>query len=403
VHRVEWQLWAGLLLVVGGILLVLLVWPGADLALMYGQPPAVSSTQAPEHLIPTRTPTGQALIDLPPAEETRAQYTQELPVTPELVLPATPATRPLTGDRVLWWGRPRWGIGVASGPISRYDTGPLRLGWYLDWRTQANPPRPLGVAYVQMIRLEGGTLNPGAREISAIARANPGALWLVGNEPDVEWQDNLAPETYAELYHQAYAVLKSADPTAQVAIAGVSQPTPLRLRYLDAVLEAYRERFGTEIPVDVWNVHNFILQELRGGWGVGIPPELSADQGMLYEVDDSDNLDVFRQQIMAFRQWMAERGYRDYPLIVSEYGILMPEDFGFPPERVAGFLAGTFDFFLTASDPALGHPADSNRLVQMWCWYSLDAPADYYPTSNLFDPETGALTAVGEAWTRTVE
>jgi hypothetical protein len=254
-----------------------------------------------------------------------------------------------------------------------------------------------------MIRLEGGKLHPGAARISAIARANPGALWLVGNEPDVEWQDNLAPETYAELYRRAYSVLKSADPTAQVGIAGVSQPTPLRLRYLDAVLEAYRARFDTEIPVDVWNVHNFVLQELWGGWGVGIPPGLSDDQGILYEVDDSGNLDIFRQQIVAFRQWMAERGYRDYPLIVSEYGILMPEDYGFPPERVAGFLAGTFDFFLTASDPVSGHPADSNRLVQMWCWYSLDAPADYYPTSNLFDPQTGAMTAVGEAWIRIVK
>jgi hypothetical protein len=403
VHRGEWQLWAGLLLVAGGILLILLVWPGADWALMYGQSPPVSSTQIPEYLIPTRTPTGQTLANLSPTEETRAQYTQELPAPSELVLQATPATRSSTGDPVLWGGRPRWGVGVASGPISRYDTGPLRLGWYLDWRTQANPPRPGGVAYVQMIRLEGGTLNPGAGRISAIARANPGALWLVGNEPDVEWQDNLAPGTYAKLYRRAYSVLKSADPTAQVAIAGVSQPTPLRLRYLDAVLEAYRERFGTEIPVDVWNVHNFILQELRGGWGVGIPLGLSDDQGMLYQVDDSGNLDIFRHQIVAFRQWMAEHGYRNYPLVVSEYGILMPEDFGFPPERVAGFLADTFDFFLTASDSALGHPADSNRLVQMWCWYSLDAPADYYPTSNLFDPQTGAMMAVGEAWVRYVE
>ncbi len=402
-HRGEWQLWAGLLLVGGGILLVLLAWPGADWALMYGRPPTPSSTQVPEHLIPTRTLTGQALTDLPPTEETRAQYTQEPLGTPDVIPQATPAARSSEGDRVLWWGRPRWGIGVASGPISRYDTGPLRLGWYLDWRAQANPLRPGDIAYVQMIRLEGGTLYPGAGEIAAIARANPGALWLVGNEPDVEWQDNLAPETYAELYHQAYGVLKGADPTAQVAIAGVSQPTPLRLRYLDVVIEAYRERFGTEIPVDVWNVHNFMLQELRGGWGVGIPLGFSNDQGMLYQVDDSGNLDIFRQQIVAFRQWMAERGYRDYPLVVSEYGILMPEDFGFPPERVTAFLAGTFDFFLTASDPALGHPADSNRLVQMWCWYSLDAPADYYPTSNLFDPQTGAMTAVGEAWIRYVE
>ena len=45
---------------------------------------------------------------------------------------------------------------------------------------------------------------------------------------------------------------------------------------------------------------------------------------------------------------MAERGFRNSPLIVSEYGIPMPEDYGFTPETVAAFLIGTFDYFLTA-------------------------------------------------------
>jgi hypothetical protein len=61
-------------------------------------------------------------------------------------------------------------------------------------------------------------------------------------------------------------------------------------------------------------------------------------------------------------------------------------------------MTGTFDYFSTAADPGLGYPADGYRLVQLWCWYSLDAPADYYPTSNLFDPQTGTMTAVGRAW-----
>ena len=253
-----------------------------------------------------------------------------------------------------------------------------------------------------MIRLRGGVLRPDGEKIAAIARANPGSLWLVGNEPDVIWQDNVEPATYAQLYYDAYTVVKDADPTAQVAIGGVSQPTPLRLRYLDAVLRAYRQQLGVEMPIDVWNVHNFILREERGSWGVDIPPGLQDDQGILYETDDSGNLDTFRQQIVDFRQWMTQRGYQDTPLIVSEYGILMPADYGFPSERVEAFMTGTFDFFLTAADPALGYPADDYRLVQSWCWYSLDDPADY-PTGNLFNPQTEAITAVGEAWVRYVE
>ncbi len=297
-----------------------------------------------------------------------------------------------------WHGRSRWGIGVATGPITRYDIAPLRLGWYLDWRVQPAPARPDGILYAQMVRVSGGVLRPSAEEIAAIAQANPGSLWLIGNEPDVKWQDNVVPDTYARLYHDAYTAIKTADPTAQVAIGGVSQPTPLRMRYLDMVLASYHARFGVQMPVDVWNVHNFILQELRGSWGVDIPPGIPDNQGMLYEVNDSGNMEIFRRQIYDFRRWMADRGFGDAPLIVSEYGILMPPEYGFHPERVADFMTATFDFFLTAADTGLGYSADGYRLVQMWCWYSLDDPADHYPTGNLFDPLTGERTFLGEAW-----
>ncbi|MDW8068357.1 MAG: glycosyl hydrolase [Anaerolineae bacterium] len=286
--------------------------------------------------------------------------------------------------------------GVAVGPISGYNTIPLRLGWYLDWQAHAHPYRPGGIEYVQMVRLKGGALRPDVETLAVIAQTNPGSLWLIGNEPDVKWQDNTDPSTYARLYHEAYTAIKLADPTARVAIGGGSQPTPLRLRYLDAVLAAYREQFGTEMPIDVWNVHNFILREERASWGVDIPPSLPDDRGMLYEIEDSGNLEAFQRQIWDFRRWMVERGYGGWPLIVSEYGIPMPEDYGFPPERVVAFLRGTFEFFLTAADPALGDPLDGYRLVQRWCWYSLDDVT--YPTGRLFDPQIGALTAVGEGW-----
>ncbi|MBN1179675.1 MAG: hypothetical protein JXD18_10705 [Anaerolineae bacterium] len=280
--------------------------------------------------------------------------------------------------------------------ILRYNIDSLHLGWYLDWGTAIAPPQPNDVAYAQMIWGTPGALRPAAETIAAIARANPGALWLVGNEPDVRWQGNMTPEAYARFYNEAHTAITSADPTAQVAIGGVSQPTPLRLRYLDQVLAAYRQAFDVEMPVNVWNVHNFILREERDGWGVDIPPGLPDDQGLLIDVDDVDDVARFRQQLVDFRRWMAERGYRDAPLVVSEYGIPMPEEYGFPPQRVAAFLAATFNVMLTATDPDIGYPADGNRLVQQWCWYSL---ADtVYPTGNLFDPQTGALTPLGATW-----
>jgi hypothetical protein len=246
-----------------------------------------------------------------------------------------------------------------------------------------------------MIRVHEDGFRPDEATLQKVAQANPGATWLIGNEPDVIWQDNVSPARYAEWYHELYYLLKEADPTCQVAIGGVTQPTPLRLQYLEMVLSFYQTRYGEVMPVDIWNIHNFILREERENWGVDIPPGLTVNQGILYELDDHDDLEVFKAQIINFRQWLADRGQRDKPLIISEYGILMPADYGFGFERVQRFLFDTYTFMLTATDEQIGYPADDNRLVQRWAWYSLGDRR--YPTGNLIDLETGQLTRMGQA------
>jgi hypothetical protein len=151
------------------------------------------------------------------------------------------------------------------------------------------------------------------------------------------------------------------------------------------------------MPVDVWNVHTFVLREERDSWGVSIPPGFDdVQQGMLWEIEDHDNLDLLRQQIVDFRRWMDRHGQRDKPLIVTEFGILMPEDYGFSPEAVAEYMRRSFDLLLTARDPEIGYPADDNRLVQRFLWYSLSDTM--YPTGNLVDPKTGDLTPLGEVF-----
>ena len=310
----------------------------------------------------------------------------------------TPVPAPQLPSAVPAEERQRFGVGMPIGPISDYAVEQLGIGWYLDWNVRREPPRPAGIAFWQMARLSEKGYRPDASTILAAVRANPGSVWLIGNEPDVIWQDNVTPERYAGLYHELYQLIKSADPSAQVAIAGVSQPTPLRLRYLERVLAAYEGRFGAPMPVDIWNIHNFVLREERDSWGVSIPPGFEEDAGILYEIDDHDRLDIFREQLIAFRRWMAERGQRDRPLVVSEYGVLMPAEYGFESARVQAFMYDTFDLFLTLTDAELGYSADGNRLVQWWCWYSL---ADtMYPTGNLFDPVSRAPTALGLAWAR---
>jgi len=289
----------------------------------------------------------------------------------------------------------RFGVGVPYPPLQAEVAEKLGLGWHLAWRVLEHPSRLSGVAFWQMVRVREDGFYPDKAAIQRASRANPGANWLIGNEPDVIWQDNVTPERYAEWYHELYYLLKKTDPTCRVAIGGVSQPTPLRLQYLDMVMSSYQARYDETMPVDMWNIHNFILREERNSWGVEIPPGLTADQGIVYEVDDHDNLEIFKAQITAFRQWMAKHGERNKPLIVSEYGILMPADYGFDPERVQRFLYGTYQFMLNATGEEIGYPDDNNHLVQRWAWYSLSD--DRYPTGNLVDFATGELTSLGKA------
>lgn len=296
----------------------------------------------------------------------------------------------------------RFGVGERYNSVMSYPVSSLNLGWYVDWRTQTNPPRPGGAEYVQMLHvITGGNYSPSGVTLAGRIAANPGALWLIGNEPDCIHQDNVLPQDYARAYHDAYTFIKGHDPTARVSAGGIVQPTPLRMQYLDIVLDTYASRYGKPLPTDVWNIHTYILREKRGDYGCDIPPGISADTGELYEWWDSDRLDIFKARILAFRRWMGQHGYRDTPLYITEYGSLLPyydfvyehDGVRFDEARARDFMYGTFDFLGTASDSNLGHRADENRLVQRWLWYSLDDIIDY--GGALFNKDTLAMLQLG--------
>jgi len=289
----------------------------------------------------------------------------------------------------------------AYGWHESFDIGQLRAGWYVDHSYTTTRPGGMDRTVLVKVRdpVTGNLVDP--TQFGAVVDSNPGATWLVGNEPDCIWQDDVMPEDYARVYHGLYTMIKSRDQTARVAAGGIVQPTPLRLQYLDKVLAAYRALYGQDMPVDLWHIHNAILNEERGGWGAEIPPGVNAEKGEVRAVDDNDNMIMFRDQIWAFRQWMASRGYRNYPLIVTEYGVLMPDDYGFTTERVNSFMEATFAFFQNTKDVALGDPMDGNRLVQRWAWFSLDVHAwngrEGF-NGNLFDPDTTVVTAHGQKY-----
>ncbi|MCB0105932.1 MAG: hypothetical protein KDE53_08480 [Caldilineaceae bacterium] len=297
----------------------------------------------------------------------------------------------------------RFGYNVARDgghTIDDYAVAALNGHWYLDYFTQVVPSRPAGMRYAQMIRPAFWQRATMTATVESTLANNPGTLWIVGNEPDRDKQDGLTPDEYATFYHDVYHFLKARDPASQVAIAGVVQSTPLRRRYLDMVLAAYQRDYGERLPVDVWTVHAFILPE-NYEWGASIPPGLDefAAEGMQYAIENHDDLDIFQANLLAFRQWMAANGYRDTPLIVTEYGILLP-DLAFPYPAVRTFMLGTFDYFLSATDESVGYPADANRLIQGWSWFSLNYPP-FDPNTlfghngNLVEPNSGLILELG--------
>jgi len=324
-------------------------------------------------------------------------YAQEEPDETVAYLPLALYT---SGHGPYWSGTARFGFCTAARPAEAYNVSQLHADWYVQYPGFRSDPGPEELEFAQIVRLNEEFDPPEEQDIVRYARFHRSTLWMIGNEQDAPAQDCVTPEDYAVLYHDLYQLIKTADPTAKVAIGGVVQATPLRLRYLDRILEEYETRYGSEIPVDVWNVHGFILRERVDSWGCQIPCGLSATQGRLYGIDDHDNMTIFKEQIVRFRQWMKDNGQRNKPLIVSEYGILFPIELGYDRARVEAFMIATFDYFRTATSSSLGYPSDGNRLVQAWAWYSLDHKnfEGWESYGHLFDPDTKRITKLGTAY-----
>jgi hypothetical protein len=336
--------------------------------------------------------------------------------------------------------------GVTALGSAQYNWLPTwRAGWWMDYGAHSNPS---GVAaeFAQVVMvnqkkdgcayLDGYNVSPALTSdgLGAIVRAAPGSLWLIGNEIDrgpnpencaKQVQGDVYPEVYARAYHDVYTFIKQQDPTALVANGGLVEITPGRLQYLDKVWQAYQQRYGHTMPVDVWNMHLYVLPEARpdgvpngiANVALGTDPALAIREGdgtpshcgdpKVYCWAEHDDLAAFTQQVVAMRTWMKAHGEQNKPFILSEYSILYPyqsdpggcylkDEYGncFTPQRVSAFMSKTFNYLDSAIDPALGYPLDGNRLVQRWMWFMAYTPAVGY-ISNLLDPSLTSLTLVG--------
>jgi len=262
----------------------------------------------------------------------------------------------------------------------------------------------------------------------------PGALWIIGSEVDrgpqpgeiVSPQGDMHPEIYAESFHDVQAFIKANDPTARIANAGLVEVTPGRLQYLDKVWETYQNNYGGPMPVDVWNMHIYILPEVNpiglpngiANVAVGTDPALGKKESGgdpttcsdpdVYCFAEHDDINVFAEQVEDMRQWMKDHGQQQKPLILSEYSILYPyiddgdscyiqDEYGncFTQERIVDFMDATFDYLESAKSSNLGYAIDNNRLVQQWNWFAV---FEYGAgeVSNLTYGDYKTLTLLGE-------
>ncbi len=310
----------------------------------------------------------------------------------------------------------RFGVGTpAMYNVNTYRVGALSAGWYWDWMARPDAPRPGGIDYYATIRLKQESLTeysytPDAATIARTALANPGTVWFIGNEPDrVQVQDDVVPQVYAAAYGELRRLIKSYDPTALIGAGNIVQSTPARLDYLNQVLDAYQAaNGGAHMPVDVWVIHDYPLNEDPLSWGAGVPPGVDPSLARTMDLQDHTNVSLFAQLIVDFRSWMAANGYRQTPLILSEFGVLMPSDLvasdgtAFREPETIAFMRATFDQLLTLTDPNTGYPYDGNRLVQRWAWFCLTDSAEHSTVGVLsgwlYNADTRALTGAGQAW-----
>jgi hypothetical protein len=193
-------------------------------------------------------------------------------------------------------------------------------------------------------------------------RQHPGTWWIVGNEPNDPYQDNLSPEAYAAFYHRVDRFVRQVDPTARLISAGIANAD---WQWAEAFCSAYRLAYGRYPRVDAWNVHNYVLE----------PATSQLDR------------EVMTDRLVAFRQWMDRAGEGHKPLVLGEFGVLMGLDRHDPrhepPEAIAAFLRDTVAWLYATDD------------VQAWAWFANDTAGLF--NGDLFDAEE-SLTLYGQAY-----
>ncbi len=293
--------------------------------------------------------------------------------------------------------------------MDNYDMTLLGVDSYINWSIKPDLIEPINYQHVKVIRTWGDDTQFEITKTNLPSQIHlyRGAIWIIGNEPDTTYedQDNLPAEIYAKRFLELSSIIRNSDSEALIGFAPIVQPSPVRIFYLELVLEEMEKLLeGTELSIsstfDIWTIHAFLLNEIPGSWGTGLPQGITLD--MLDEnhqplsldlYTDTHSISLFKNLIINFREWIKEINLGNKPLWITEFGSLMPYYY-VPESETITYLNETFDFLISYKDTEFGYPADDYRLVQKWYWFSLnhsieDKGGSFYNLDNNFETATG--------------
>jgi hypothetical protein len=181
------------------------------------------------------------------------------------------------------------GIVATGDPLALKQIG---VSWYLTY-SDYHSKTVAGMRHAIVVRL---TPPPATADVVAAVRANPGAAWLIGNEPNVpqvESSDNLSPAEYAAALHELEPLIHRSDPSALVVGPNVLNWADsctgcggyrTGKDWTEAFYQSYEASYGTRPPLDRWGLHTYELD-----W---------SNTPMLHP-------DFDERQMVAFQNWLS--------------------------------------------------------------------------------------------------